>query len=193
MEELFEVIVALIVIVASLVKTVGKSKKIRDNAPGKAAAPEKPAAPAKQAEEAQPVLNRQYARPVPVQPTVHTTVRPTEKPAEIPDLWQQMSKRFGEQAEAMKRDEGHEAVVKMVEGDSRECEHGSIGGSMAYEAHQEGGEKKAVKPRPAAAKPVSAYRPVMNAQEMRRAVVMAEILKRPQERMAEQTRRWSVR
>jgi len=37
------------------------------------------------------------------------------------------------------------------------------------------------------------YRPAMNAQEMRRAVVMAEILKRPQERMTEQARRWSVR
>lgn len=188
MEELFEAIIAIVIIGASLIKTMSKANKVKQNAPGKAAAPVRPAAPAEPT-----VRPIQTARPSPAQPTVHPTVQPTEKPAQIPDFWQQMSKKFGEQAGTPAPQTGHEAAGSMAEGDSRECEHGSIGGSMAYEGHQEGREKKEVRPRPAAAPAAAAYRPAMNAQEMRRAVVMAEILKRPQERMAEQARRWSVR
>ena len=190
MEEMFEVIVALIVIIGSLVKTAGKSRKIKENAPGKAAAPARPAVAEAPVQRPQP---ERSARPVPAQPTVQPMVHPTEKPADIPDFWQQMSRAFGQTAETEAADAGHEAVGKMAEGDSRECEHGSVGGSMAYEGHQEGREKRESKPQPAAATAASAYRPAMTAQEMRRAVVMAEILKRPQERMAEQARRWSAR
>ena len=86
----------------------------------------------------------------------------------------------------------------MNEGDSRECEHGSVGGSMAYGSHEGGRPVSQIKPGRTIYdrkdEGVAAmYRPAMNAQEMRRAVVMAEILKRPQERMADQARRWNVR
>ena len=189
MEELFEVIIALIVIVGSLIRTASKANKVRQNAPGKAAAPARPAAPVQQAARPAP------ARPAPAQPSIQPTIHPSQEEAPLPDFWKQMSKHFNEEIASEKKEAGHQAVSGMAEGESRECEHGSVGGSMAYEAHQEGGEMKA---RPAAApasahKPVSAFAPAMNAQEMRRAVVMAEILKRPQERMAEQARRWNVR
>lgn len=183
-------IVAIIVIVAALAKIVNQTKKVKQNAPGKAAAPVRPAAP---------------ARTVPVRPAVRTPAAPTIQPTLHPaadsrqagDFWQQVSSALREQDASSARDAGHEAPARMAEGDSRECEHGSIGGSMAYQEHQEGRSQKR-KEKPASVgydKPASdaLYRPAMNAQEMRRAVVMAEILKRPQERMAEQARRWTVR
>ena len=69
------------------------------------------------------------------------------------------------------------------QGESRECEHGVVGGSIAGDAH-EGEEKHAVKRAPDT-HPVDEeplLRPRMNARELRRAVVMSEILKRPCER-----------
>ncbi len=191
MENLFEGIIALIVIFASLAKFLGQTKKVKQNAPGKAAAPMRPAAPAA------PVTRpAEPARPAPAAPTVRPTVQPTGESVQLPEFWQQVSKALKEELAPEKRDPGHEAVGKMAEGDSRECGHGSIGGSMAYEAHEEGGRMKPNVRTPApgsAQKAETAYRPAMNAQEMRRAVVMAEILKRPQDRMAEQARRWNVR
>lgn len=194
MEDMFEAIVALIVVVASLTKFMGQTKKVKQNAPGQAAAPERPAAPAASAERMRPA---QSVRPIPAQPTVRPTVHPAES-AGVPEFWKQVSEAIKEEfapekTAAARPVPGHEAAGRMAEGDSRECEHGSLGGSMAYEGHQEGREAKpAVKPRPAAA-PSAAYQPRMSAQEMRRAVVMAEVLKRPQERMAEQARRWNAR
>lgn len=190
MEELFEVIIAIAVIAASLIKGMKQSKKVKQNAPGKAAAPVRPSEPVKPVTSARPAVNE---RPVPAVPTVKPTVQPTGGNIQLPEFWQQVSRALKEELAPEKNDPGHEAVGKMAEGDSRECGHGSIGGSMAYEGHQEGRERKEIKPRPAAAPEASVYRPAMNAQEMRRAVVMAEILKRPQDRMAEQARRWSAR
>ena len=194
MEELFEVLIAVVVIIGSLIKTMSKANKVKQNAPGKAAAPEKPAAPAASAER---MRSSQNVRPVPAQPTVKPTVHPAGS-AGVPDFWKQISEAIKEELApekpaAAQPAKGHEAAGRMAEGDSRECEHGSVGGSMAYEGHQEGREEKPVqRPRPAETASL-AYRPAMTAQEMRRAVVMAEVLKRPQERMAEQARRWSAR
>lgn len=194
MENLFEGIIALIVIFASLAKFVGQTKKVKQNAPGKAAAPVCPAAPAAPA--ARPA---EPARPAPAVPTVKPTVQPSGGSVQLPEFWQQVSRALKEElAPEKKTDPGHETVGKMAEGDSRECGHGSIGGSMAYEAHDEGGRMTPNVRTPAtsgvrAQQNEPAYRPAMNAQEMRRAVVMAEILKRPQDRMAEQARRWNVR
>ena len=192
MEELFEVIIAIAVIAGGLIKTMSKANKVKHNAPGQAAAPAKPAAPAQPA--ARPAGS---ARPAPAMPTVKPTVQPSGG-AQLPEFWRQISETIKdefapEKSAPAQKARGHEAVGEMDEGSSRECEHGSLGGSMAYEGHQEGREAKlAVRPRPAAAQ-TPAFQPRMSAQEMRRAVVMAEVLKRPQERMAEQARRWNAR
>jgi hypothetical protein len=86
----------------------------------------------------------------------------------------------------------HAAVGSLAEGTSRECDYGSLGGSMAY-SHADG-EGAAKRPAAITEQPMQEeYRPAMTAEEMRRAVVMAEILKTPQERMAEQARRWNLR
>lgn len=73
------------------------------------------------------------------------------------------------------------------EGESRECAHGVTGGSISEEHRHEG---EALRPRSRqfsgselqAAAPREAARTRLSAREMQRAVVMAEILKRPCER-----------
>lgn len=114
-------------------------------------------------------------------------------------------------------DESDRAPVDLTEGESRSCDHGSLGGSMEVADHQGMGEKYVhaqqkvktrVKTEVAATvktqvrvsredvvgethivdegeAPVAELTP----EQMRRAVVMAEILKRPCERQ----RRWSAR
>lgn len=191
MEEMFEGIVALIVIVViGIAKGMGQTKKLKQNAPGKAAAPVRPAAPARTAP-ARPTVR------MPAAPSIQPTVRPVGGNMQLGSFWQQVSSALQEQDTSSARASGHEAPVRMPEGDSRECEHGSVGGSMAYQGHQEGREDRRERKTATGAydNPASdaLYRPAMNAQEMRQAVVMAEILKRPQERMAEQARRWTVR
>lgn len=69
------------------------------------------------------------------------------------------------------------------EGESRQCEHGLAVGSIQEDAH----EGEAVAPQTAQREPLPAQRmpaprPRLNARELRRAVVTAEILKRPCER-----------
>lgn len=184
-------IIAIIVIIAAISKVLNAGKAVKKNAPGQTK---------QQTVSAErPVQTVTPPKPASMQP-IQPTVRPAE-PVSVPSagtFWQQLTEALREeqkpaekkQAEAMPS--GHEAAGRMPEGDSRECEHGSIGGSMAYEAHQEGRERKQ-KSLDTAPEQESMYRPAMNAAEMRRAVVMAEILKRPGERMAEQARRWSVR
>ena len=101
-------------------------------------------------------------------------------------------------------DESDRARSDLTEGDSRECDHGSVGGSMDITSHMGLGEefehaetrvKVNVRPSQAAAKEETkaATRPVaeMTAEQMRQAVIMAEILKRPSERFA--GRRWAAR
>lgn len=72
------------------------------------------------------------------------------------------------------------------EGESRECAHGVTGGSISEDHRHEG---EALRPRPRQfaapelrAAPCEAARTRLSAREMQRAVVMAEILKRPCER-----------
>jgi hypothetical protein len=176
-----EGIIAIIIIVLSLITSANKAKQVKQNAPGQSAA--------------QPTAQQRpvYPQSVPTRPVqTQTVLRPA----------QSMTSQTGSFASqvAPKRPEpqkpavpaGHQAVGNMGEGISRECGHGSVGGSMAYNGHTEGGERaKPVKPDASTFEPMQ--RPVMSAEEMRRAVIMAEILKRPQERMIEQSRRWNAR
>ena len=204
MEELFEVVIAIATIAIALIKVAGNAKKVKKNAPGQTGTPVAPTAAA-------PV------KPTAAQPTVRPTVAPTVRPAQpmrstqpsvqpvqpartetkVPGgvqqtFWQQIGDVLREVSPEEKGAKGHEAVSAMAEGDSRECEHGSVGGSMAYESHQ-GGRITADRPLAKREEPQAAVSPALTAEEMRRAVVMAEVLKRPQERMAEQARRWAAR
>lgn len=67
------------------------------------------------------------------------------------------------------------------EGTSRQCEHGAVGGSIKEHAHEGAPKAKRATDEP---EQQAAYRPRprLDARELRRAVVMAEILKRPCER-----------
>lgn len=112
-------------------------------------------------------------------------------------------------------DETDYAVSDLAEGESRECSHGSRGGSMDITEHTGMGEEfvhaeqqvkttvtttvaTKVKTRVKASRGESAETdsasasgamPAMSASQMRQAIVMAEILKRPAERF----RRWPSR
>ncbi len=139
---------------------------------------------------------------------------PQEKPV-------QSVKSARESAEAFDAcgplDESDRAPVDLTEGESRSCDHGSLGGSMEVADHQGMGEKYVhaqqkvktrVKTEVAATVKTQVHvnrkdvvgetqveddeeAPVaeLTPEQMRRAVVMAEILKRPCERQ----RRWSAR
>ena len=162
-----EGIIAIIIIVISLITSANKAKQVKQNAPGQSAAPQNaPTQPMyPQSAPNRPVQTGGFAKQV-------APNRPVQTKTNLPA--------------------GHRAVGNMDEGISRECEHGSLGGSMAYAGHTEGAERsKTANPAMPAFEPMQ--RPVMSAEEMRRAVIMAEILKRPQERMAEQSRRWNAR
>ena len=105
-------------------------------------------------------------------------------------------------------DESDRARSDLAEGDSRECDHGSVGGSMDITSHMGQGDtfehakqqvqtsvKVNVRPSRAAAqaetKAAAQAIPEMSAKQMRQAVIMAEILRRPAERFA--GRRWAAR
>lgn len=94
--------------------------------------------------------------------------------------------------------ESDHAVQHMDNGSSRECEHGSVGGSMDITTHEGGTDFEH-----ATVKVTAHVRPEfrehdedtvigtvrrLDAGDMRRAVIVSEILKRPDERMRE--RRW---
>lgn len=201
-----EGIIAIIFIVFVLSKLSENTKKVKQNAPGRTAPPmQTPSAPARPASQPRPLA----------QPTVAPTVKPAQPSG---SFWEQMMDALEELEEKTSEenmqplsgqsslpkqkktaprssspDAGHSAVGSLSEGSSRECEHGSLGGSMAYE-HSDG--MPSVQRRASTqSEPTeeAVYRPAMTAEEMRRAVVMAEILKRPEERMAEQARRWNLR
>lgn len=175
-------IIVLIIIVWVVRRIMQTGKKMADNAPGKAQNP--------------PASNA--AEPKPIAP-----VKSAEKPAEPFDACAPL-------------DESDRAPVALSEGESRRCNHGSLGGSMEVADHQGMGEKfvhaqQQVTTRVKAevetlvktqvrvnrADVVDETQAVdeekapvaeLTAEQMRRAVVMAEILRRPCER-----RRWSVR
>ena len=189
MEEFLEGIIGLITIVVIFSRLASKTKQVKQNAPGKTEAPVSAMTP---------------QRPV-MQPTVNPTVpqggfwgQMLEALEDLEDdgvLNESKPRKAPQTAKTVpKKSNAHAASGRQLdEGSSRECEHGSLGGSMAY-THS---DDAAVMPRrvPVQAQPQSAptYRPAMNAEEMRKAVIMAEILQRPQERMAQQARRWTLR
>lgn len=179
-----EGIIAIIGIIIAIVNAINKSSKsVKKNAPGQKRPPQQVRHETVKA----PIPPVQYTPPTPAQPTVMS---------DSDNFWKKVSDMLAEK-ETGSDVQGHEQVTSMPEGNSRECEHGSVGGSMAYGGHQGGRVTANIPARSkfedSKAEDYSMYRPAMNAQEMRQAVVMAEILKRPQERMAEQARRWSVR
>jgi len=104
-------------------------------------------------------------------------------------------------------DESDRARTDLSEGESRECDHGSVGGSMDITSHAGMGEEyERAKPevQPLVRTSASSARPAaepdampadsitrMTAAQMRQAVIMAEILRRPSERR--RAGRWSVR
>ena len=163
----------LIILLIAVVAILSNSKKKKkgsggQSVPGRQTVPGRQARPWPEAqrpgaavEPVQPEMDMEAEPAVPEQPEepekpqVHVTLKTPEQEAK--------AKGFGQVA-------------------SRECEHGVVGGSIAGDAH-EGEEKHAVKRSPET-HPVELepLRPRINARELRRAVVMSEILKRPCER-----------
>ena len=76
--------------------------------------------------------------------------------------------------------EGHSAPKpdQYAQGDSRECEHGAVGGSMEVTQHEGSPEPIAPIRRTGAGKQSASSANAM-VREMQRAVIMAEILQRP--------------
>ena len=165
---------ALIILVIAVVAILSNSKKKKkgsggQSVPGRQTVPgrqnrpwpeaQRPDRPDEPVQAVQPETDMEIepaAPEKPEKPQVHVTLKTVEQEAK--------EKGFGQ-------------------GTSRECEHGVVGGSIAGDAH-EGEEKHAVKrvpdTYPVDEEPL--LRPRMNARELRRAVVMSEILKRPCER-----------
>ena len=182
-----QAIIALIIIVWAVGRVMKAGKKVVNNAPGKAQQP--------------PV---QQAAPAVKSEPPEAPVKSAEESAAVFDACGTL-------------DESDHAPTVLIEGESRSCDHGSLGGSMEVADHQGMGEtfvhaqqqiKTRVKTEVAATvktqvrvsredvvgetqavddeeTPVAELTP----EQMRRAVVMAEILKRPCERR----RRWSAR
>lgn len=177
-------VVVILVIIFSVVNAISKQAKQRPKR-------QPPNAPAK----AEPPANMQ---------TVANQKMEDSSRADDETSWQQvsMSELLGQakaqpESVSAKMQDGHGVVKNLSEGDSRACEHGSLGGSIAYDSH-EGGRvaPQEIKRlgRFVATEAVDAlYEPSMDVRQMRQAVVMAEILKRPAERQAEQARRWGRR
>ena len=165
-------LVIVFLIIGLIARVSSRANKTAANRPGQGAKPAPAAKPAPSAAEATPVG--------------------TERETPAASAWP---------SGAM--DESDLARSDLSEGDSRECDHGSVGGSMDITTHQgQGVEFEHAKPqvhvnvrptREAAADTQAAAAGAihMTAAEMRRAVVAAEILKRPSERRA--AGRWPAR
>lgn len=182
-----QAIIALIIIVWAVGRVMKAGKKVVNNAPGKAQQP-----------------STQKAAPAVKSEPTEAPVKSAEESAAVFDACAPL-------------DESDHAPTVLDEGESRSCDHGSLGGSMEVADHQGMGEKfvhaqQQVKTRVKTEvetrvktqvhvnrkdvvgetqavdeeeTPVAELTP----EQMRRAVVMAEILKRPCERQ----RRWSAR
>lgn len=70
----------------------------------------------------------------------------------------------------------------LCEGESRQCAHGLAAGSIQEDTHEGEPAPQPLAREPLAAVTTPAQRPRLDARELRRAVVTAEILKRPCER-----------
>ena len=190
-------IIPILIIIFIIARISGGMKKVHGNRPGQhGAAPTPGGSPARNRAgmSGQTVV----VPPGPVQPAQS---RPIYDPATAP-VEQKTAHLNG------MLDESDRARDDLTEGDSRECDHGSVGGSMDITTHMGQGEafehaRQQVQTRvkvnvkasrsatkeetSAAARPI----PEMSAAQMRQAVIRAEILKRPAERFA--GRRWAAR
>ena len=175
--------IIIFIIIASLVS--GRSKKIKVNRPGQGGAKPAPG---------DSTVRRPYA---PAQPTVKPSYAPEQPAAEAAAP---SSPADGYSGGIL--DETDRARTDLDEGDSRECDHGSVGGSMDITSHAGMGEefeharpqaKPNVKPAYAAAADSAPLQSAakLTAAQMRQAVVWAEILRRPSERW--QGGRWTAR
>ncbi len=202
MEELLDLIVTIAMIVVIIARVTKKNKQFKQNAPGQSGAPAASTAPER------PVT--QSVRPVmqptvqPIQPTVKTNTPQSSFWGQMLEVLEEFDEggilketNVGRPAKAQnaspKTSKNHAAPVNLAEGSSRECKHGSLGGSMPYIHSDDSGVVQQKVSEKAEVQSVPVCRPAMTAEEMRRAVVMAEILQRPQERMAQQARRWTLR
>ena len=179
-------IIPILIVIFIISRLAGGAKKVQNGRPG-----QRSAAPASGGRPASREAGRTVATPpgpVKAQPL---PVNPEPVEEEEEPLYGML-------------DDSDRARDDLSEGDSRECDHGSVGGSMDITTHMGRGEefehaetrvKVNVRPSAAAAKEetTAAARPIpeMSAEEMRQAVIMAEILKRPSERFA--GRRWAAR
>lgn len=191
-----EGIIVLIGILIAIVNAANKSKKVKGNAPGQAGRTVLTQKPAQQIPAVQnriePVIPA--ASPAHIQQSVQPIQKRVEDAApEQENFWWQMAEAVKKELEGEEKVNGHETISQISEGESRECEHGAVGGSMAYDSHEGGRMIQDAPEQRSDEWETETYRPAINAEEMRRAVIMAEILKRPQERMTEQARRWSLK
>ncbi len=125
-------------------------------------------------------------------------MHPAASAGEEPEEEETEEEEAEEEAEEEELPESDLAIPEQENGSSRECEHGSVGGSMDITTHEGGTDfehatvkvKAHVRPELRRDDENTVINTVrrLNAEDMRRAVVVSEILKRPEERMRE--RRW---
>lgn len=180
-------ILIIIFIVSQLSK---RTKQVKNNRPGQGARPTPGGTP---------VRDRAVRRPyMPAQPIAQPTVAPSYTPPQPEPASEPEQTDYT----AGMLDDSDRARTDLTEGDSRECDHGSLGGSMDITSHAGMGEefehaeqraKPNVKPAYAAAEQAASLQSPtkLTAAQMRQAIVWAEILKRPSERW--QSGRWSAR
>ena len=105
------------------------------------------------------------------------------------DMEKELAAEKAKNAQKASAPEEHHApsvdLGALSEGDSLSCEHGAVGGSMGFNGGHEGSDQRLKAPEAQLTHAQwAASVPRMSAEEMRRAVVMAEILKRPGQRRA---------
>lgn len=191
MGELFEGVLGIIIMVIAISRLNKNSKKVKQNRPGQSSGIPQNPAPA-QPQQAEPVQRSFWEQMVMELEKAAGDEDAPEMKAPVPARPKAEPLKPVKTAAKTQKHDGHAAVGSLAEGTSRECDYGSIGGSMAY-THTDGEAegRRTIAVQNTQSEPQTAYCPAMTAEEMRQAIVMAEILKTPQERMAEQARRWN--
>ena len=162
-----EFIIFVFILIGLILRVSSRTQKVANNRPGQRKEAIPKGTPVTEAPQAMPVRPVQ-SEPLPV--------------ADIPYSGEVL-------------DDTDLARADLTEGDSRECDHGSVGGSMDITSHQGDVNENVSHQRVAiswddkGAQLISPSR--ISALDMQRAVVMAEILKSPRERYA--NRRWPRR
>ncbi len=176
-------IIPFIVIIWVIFQILTRSKQVKNVRPGQGGAKPAPGESAARGRASRPY--------VPAQPSVQPSYTPAQPQSEAAQSYD----------DGM-LDESDRAREDLTEGESRECDHGSLGGSMDITSHAGMGEEfeharqqatPNVKPAYAAAAESAPMQSAskLTAAQMRQAVVWAEILKRPSERW--QGGRWTAR